>query len=169
MPEKKRRNPFEDHINSESFDVSRLDNAPHPNELEADIQEFLESFPQPLNHELWDSELDDRQKMICAYLTTELVEQVIRGQYGEELQDISDDQLVDMLMIPVTLAMLAEERLHEKPPSAPPAPTIAQLPVLGHTSAFGQPQSADFTVVKETVRHWWQRTKDFVVRLFRRR
>ena len=82
MSENQHRNPFEDHINGETFDVSRLDNVPPPNEMDMEIQAFFDSLPKPLNHELWDTELDDRQKTICAYLTTEMVEHVMRGDAG---------------------------------------------------------------------------------------
>jgi hypothetical protein len=168
MSEKKQRNPFEEHINSETFDVSRLDNVPPPNEMDLEIQAFFDSLPKPLNHELWDTELDDRQKTICAYLTTEMVEHVMRVYYAEELQDLSDDQLIYILTVPVTLAMLAEEHLHDKYKVTTAEKLETALPVFSHPNVFATPTRFDFSVVQDSVRTGWQRVKGFFARLFNR-
>ena len=167
MSEKKHRNPFEEHINSETFDVSRLDNVPPPTEMDMEIQAFFDSLPKPLNHELWDTELDDRQKTICAYLTTEMVEHVMRVYYAEELQDLSDDQLIYILTVPVTLAMLAEEHLHDKylPPATDKAEPVS--PVLHHPNAYvDAAKPFDFSGLQESLRMGWQRVKNFFARFF---
>src|SRR5688572_1038445 len=149
MSENQHRNPFEDHINSETFDVSRLDNVPPPNEMDMEIQAFFDSLPKPLNHELWDTELDDRQKTICAYLTTEMVEHVMRVYYAEELQDLSDDQLIYILTVPVTLAMLAEEHLHDKYAAAAPEKPEPVMPLFNHPNAFANNQQFDFQLYRK--------------------
>jgi hypothetical protein len=168
MSENQHRNPFEDHINGETFDVSRLDNVPPPNEMDMEIQAFFDSLPKPLNHELWDTELDDRQKTICAYLTTEMVEHVMRVYYAEELQDLSDDQLIYILTVPVTLAMLAEEHLHDKFQAAAPEKPETVMPVFNHPNAFANNTAFDFSAMQESLRGGWQRLKGFFVRLFNR-
>jgi hypothetical protein len=169
MPEKKHRNPFEDHINSETFDVSQLENVPSASQMAVEMQVFFDDLPQPLNYELWDSELNDRQKMICAYLAIEIVEQVLRVQYAEELQDFSDVQLTDMLMVPVTLAMLAEERLHEKAQRPASTKQDSHAPTLNHPNAYGDKLQFDFVAFQEMLQRWFYKTKDFFTRLFRKR
>jgi hypothetical protein len=117
MPDGKRHNPFEDFISSDSFDVSKLDQpiATSFDGLDEQMQVFFESLPQPLTYELWDTELDDQQKNICAYLVTELIDRVLRENHAEELQDVSDEDLIHLLTVPVTLALLAQQRLHTPP------------------------------------------------------
>ncbi|MDQ7036892.1 MAG: hypothetical protein Q9P01_19270 [Anaerolineae bacterium] len=169
MPEKKHRNPFEDHINSETFDVSQLENVSSASQMAVEMQAFFDNLPQPLNYELWDSELNDRQKMICAYLAIEIVEQALRVQYAEELQDFSDVQLTDMLMVPVTLAMLAEERLHEKPQRPASTKQDSHVPTLNHPNAYDDKLQFDFLAFQEMLQRWFYKTKDFLQRLFRKR
>lgn len=128
MPEEKRHNPFEQHIESESFDVSGLGRElSRANALEQEVQDFLERLPQPLDYELWDSELDERQKLLCVHLTNELVERVIRTQHNEHVDHLTDDELIHMLMVPMTVAMLAEREFNPPPqpivPASPPPPT----------------------------------------------
>ena len=170
MPEKKHRNPFEEHINSETFDVSNLENAPQVNPMDLEMQAFFDSLPRPLNYELWDTELDERQRMLSAYLTTEIVERVLREQYADELEEFSDEQLIDILMVPVTLAMLAEEHLHEKP--QPPKSEEAEV----HLSALSHPNYGDedmpefdFVALKEMLRKWYNNIRNFFTRLFRKK
>lgn len=168
MPEKKHRNPFEDHINSETFDVSQLENVPSLSQMAVEMQAFFDSLPRPFNYELWDTELDNRQKMICAYLASEIVEQVLREQYSEELQDLSDEQLTDMLMVPLTLAMLAEEHLHEKPQPPSAEKQDSHVPTLNHPTAYDDKLQFDFAAFQEMLQRWYYKTSDFFQRLFRK-
>jgi hypothetical protein len=168
MPEKKHRNPFEEHINSETFDVSNLENAPQAHPMDLEMQAFFDSLPGPLNYELWDTELDDRQRMLSMYLTTEIVERVLRVHYADELEEFSDEQLIDILMVPVTLAMLAEERLHEKPQVPEPEKAETNVLAMNHPNFEDAPEF-DFAALKEMLRLWYQRTRDFFMRLFRKK
>lgn len=113
MPGKKHRNPFEDHINSESFDVSNLGSVHERSPMEQEMDEFFDSLSSEAGHDLWDNELDDRQKEISAYLATELAERIMRQQHGELVDDFSDAELISLMTVPVTLAMIAEQRLHQ--------------------------------------------------------
>lgn len=114
MLDDERQNPFENFIGSDSFDLSQLDQPllARPDEFAIEIQDFLDNLPQPLNYELWDNALDERQKLICAYLTTELVDRVMRVHHPDEVHRLSDEELIQILTVPITIAMLAEDRLH---------------------------------------------------------
>lgn len=156
------KDPFEKHINGENFDVSRLDNPVPRSEMDVEMEAFFDNLPLPLNHEIWDTELDERQKALCAHLTTELVERVMRENFAELLQDLSDEQLIYILNVPVTLAMLLEQRLHQEKEEAPEL-ISAQNP-SNHPNI-----SADLFPTKEnSFGHWFSQAKDFFIRLFRR-
>ncbi|MCA9883396.1 MAG: hypothetical protein KC615_13785 [Anaerolineae bacterium] len=109
MPGKSRRNLFEEHIESENFDVSRLGMTYGMTELSSQVSELFASLPRPIDYRVWDQYLDDRQKLLCAQLTFEIIDHVIREQYLQETIHLSDDELVQMLTVPVALAILAEE------------------------------------------------------------
>jgi len=119
MPDEKRRNPFEEFIDSESFDVSKLDTTISPvrDEIQLAVQDLLADL-QPISYELYD-ELDDRQKRICAYLITEL-DAILRDDTTDLDIDLSNEELVQAVTIPVMLAMIAEARLHKPPPPEEP-------------------------------------------------
>lgn len=154
--------PFDNHINSESFDVSRLDNAVPPTEMDLEMQTFFDNLPTALNHELWDTELDERQKLICAHLTSELVERVVRENHPELLQDMSDAELITLLSVPVTLAMLAEQRLHQNPQETP------ELISSQSKTDFLAPSILPKAKNTKALRQWFTQAKDFFIRLFRR-
>lgn len=126
MVDKKPRDPFGEHIESDAFDVSELSDAPLPDDIN-DIDAFLDGLPQPLTPELWDTALDDRQRIICAHLATELVERVLRDQHNEDLSDFSDEKLTHLLTVPIIVAMLAERELHAPDPPPPPKPHPLQV------------------------------------------
>jgi hypothetical protein len=123
MPsDNERHNPFEDHIESEVFDVSQLGTSFDPTRLDEQIQTLLNTLPQPLDYRLWDEELDDIQKQLCAHLTSAVIERFVRPTYQEELGDLSDDDLLMILTVPLALAMLAQQRLYS-PPTTPHTPS----------------------------------------------
>lgn len=153
--------PFEHHINSESFDVSKLDNAAPPTEMDLEMQAFFDNLPNALNHELWDTELDERQKMICAHLTSELVERVMRENHAELLEDINDAELIALLSVPVTLAMLAEQRLHQ-------SQETPELISSQSKSEFFAPSLISNPKPSGGFRQWFSQARDFFIRLFRR-
>lgn len=162
MPEKKHRNPFEEHINSESFDVSHLGSIKQLSKLDAEMNVFFDSLPDNLTHELWDKELDNRQKEITAYLSTELAERIMREQYPELLNDMSDAELTYFMTVPVTLAMLAEQRLHQ------PQQKI-ELEKTSQPNPLYQDDSAELPINwGEKLNEWFLQAKDFLIRLFRR-
>ena len=154
--------PFENHINSESFDVSHLDNPVPPSEMDLEMQAFFDNLPTALNHELWDTELDERQKMISAHLASELVERVMRENHPELLQDINDAELIALLSVPITIAMIAEQRLHQSREETP------ELISGSSKQEFFAPAVVPLTRPSESVRQWFTQARDFFVRLFRR-
>jgi hypothetical protein len=113
MPDKKRRNLFEEHIESEDFDVSEL-GAFSSLTLSPQLVELLASLPQPLDYRIWDEYLDERQKLLCAQLTIEIIDRVLREQFSQNVMHFSDDELVYMLTVPVALSILVESRLGEQ-------------------------------------------------------
>jgi hypothetical protein len=163
MPEKKHRNPFEDHINSESFDVSNLGSVQERSPMDREMQEFFDSLPNELDHTLWDNELDERQKAISAYLTTELAERILRQEHGELLEDISNSQLIHIINVPVTLAMMAEQRLHRIEEHE--RKTVAAPALSSYDDEYAElpPNFAD------VLNEWFLKAKDFIINLFRRK
>lgn len=131
MPEKRHRNRFEEHINSDAFDLSKLEHlVPPQSEEEQRVLEYLAQLPQPLDVSLWETELDEQQRLLCAYLTSELADNVMRSQHGELVGHFDDEELLQVLTLPVMLGMLVESRLHDAEPSepAPSEETPAETP-----------------------------------------
>ena len=173
MADDKQRNPFEEHIESDAFDVSKLENTANAadiSEAGRRVQELLDSLPQPLSHELWDTHLDDDQKRLVAHLSMEVVERVLRKQHGEALDGLTDDQLTYIITLPVVLAVLTEERLHRT--YQPPAPVRqkpeAALHPLEETDPL--PSTAEDTLndLGQRLQLAARRIKDFLVRLYER-
>jgi len=162
MPEHEQQNPFEDHINSEAFDIERLDKVFPQTDMDLDIERFFNELPYPLNHELWDTELDERQKLICAHLVTELVDRVLRVYHEDLLEDFNDAQLLDILTAPVTIALLAQQRLY-KTETKQVEPKILIPPPLEKETIESSP--APFL---EKMKHWFNQFQVFVLRIFRR-
>jgi len=128
MSEKKRRNPFEDHIESDAFDISHLDDELHL-QLLPELQALLAGLPEELDHRICEDELDKRQQALCAQLTIEMVERVMRSQYAEELAHIDEDTLVQLLTVPIATAIIAENRLRvpEPKPASSPLPSVTRF------------------------------------------
>lgn len=163
MPSKKHRNLFEDHINSESFDVSNLGSAQERSEIEKEIANFFDSLPKEMNHDLWDNELDDRQKTISAHLITEMAERILREEHGDLLEELSDSQLISLMTVPVTLAMLAQQQLHQTKEEKQ-ASTKAHPVMTSYREDFSElpPNWGD------ALNDLFLKAKDFIVRLIRR-
>lgn len=155
-------NPFEKHINSESFDVSRLGTVQECSEMDNEIDAFFDNLPDRLSHNLWDSELNERQQLICAHITTELAIRVMREEHGDILDELNDDELIYMLTTPVTIAMLAEERLHYK--QAIQLEQKKTIPTKDYQENFVELSQGWGEILNE----WFSKAKDFVIRLFRR-
>ncbi len=153
MPEKRRRNRFEEHINSEAFDLSQLESlAPLLAEEERHLLDYLAQLPQPLDHDLWDTHMDEQQRLLCAYLTTELLENVVRERHQDLVEHMSDEDLFQLLSLPVMVAMLVEENLHDTQPDPAPAPT---------------PESAAEPLLERATR-WWRSFREGMATLVER-
>lgn len=164
MTEDKHPNPFEDHINSESFDLSRLDSSLISGEIELELQQFFDSLPYPLDHTVWENALDERQRTICAHVTLELVDRVLRVHFGDKVRHLRDDELIYLLTVPVAVAMLAEQQLHQQP-AAPVQPPDPVEPQSAHPAAA----PLDVPEWGVLLNQWLLRARDFVVRVIRRR
>lgn len=108
MPHKNRRNLFEEHIESDDFDVSRLGLTYGMSDLSSQVSELLAQLPRPFDYRIWDQYLDERQKLLCAQLTFEIIDHVIREQHLQDTIHLSDDDLVQMLTVPIAISILAE-------------------------------------------------------------
>ena len=108
MPDKSRRNLFEEHIESDDFDVSRLGLTYGMSDLSSQVSDLLAQLPRPFDYRIWDQYLDERQKLLCAQLTFEIIDHVIREQHLQETIHLSDDDLVQMLTVPIAITILAE-------------------------------------------------------------
>ncbi len=164
MPDNMPRNPFEDHINSESFDVSKLGTVKERSALELEMEAFFKTLPDVLDHTLWDSVLDTRQKTISAYITTKLAGQILRETHSDLLADMEDSELIYLLTVPVTLAMIAEKRLHPID-KVPNTVDIAPPPASPYRDDFAD-LPTDWGVVLNDM---FLKAKDFIINLFRRR
>lgn len=164
MPENERRNPFEDHIESDAFDISQLGAPGDPSRLQEQVNTLLNSLPQPLDYRLWDEELDDIQKQLCIYLATAVIERYIRPGHAEEMSAISDDELLTILHVPLALAMIVQQRLY-----IPPRPVIDALPRLPHPPATipERPLIAP-RLWQRRIRNWLAGLRDRLSRLFNR-
>lgn len=128
MPNKK-RNPFEDHIESEAFDLSGF--ASDNNRLASDnsrlasdedpritcdmlhplLTAFLETLPETDDDDLWEDRLDDLQRQLRACLTTEIIDKIAESPYRQRVKDLSEEDLAVLVMWPMTLALLAQDHL----------------------------------------------------------
>jgi hypothetical protein len=182
MDDNKQRNPFEEHIESEAFDVSKLENSAQIDQSDIGetgrrVQAFLESLPQPLSHELWDTHLSDEQKRICAHLTIELVDRVLKNHPDDRFSEFTDEQLTYLLTVPVLVSMLAEERLHrqhQQPPSRQQK-TSAVRSTSSTTTSHPLHESEQHSAAEDTLSELGdrlkvigQRVKEFLVRLYER-
>lgn len=169
MADKRPRNPFEDHIESDAFDVSDLSNAPLPDDID-DIEAFLDGLPHPLTHELWDTALTERQRVICAHLATELVEHVLREQHADDLSEFSDEKLTYLLTVPIIVAMLAERELHKpQPPPAPkPHPLVRPSQTTYHVERTPTQTPVAVEEVKSRLVQVGRRIKETLLRWYHR-
>jgi hypothetical protein len=159
QPEEKRPNPFEDHIESDLFDVSELETVTDDSPLNQQLQRLLNTLPQPLDYRVWEEELDDYQKQLCAYLTNAIIERVWRPNHAEELSDFSDDDLLLLLTVPLSLGMIAQQRLHSTTPPPPDFRTrlLDTLDDLPTRSRWRSKLYQQFQRWRLGVRRWWQR------------
>lgn len=138
MSEKEHSDPFEDHIESELFDVSKLDLSAYPTEPDPRVRNLLDGLPEPLDYRVWDHYLNHRQQQLCANLSYEMVQRVFRAQYTEEFCNLSDEELIVLLTPIIAATIYAEERL--RPDAAFPAFTAARLRArLNEESALQMP------------------------------
>lgn len=161
MPEHTHPNPFEDHINSESFDVSYLGSIQERSDFDLEMEAFLDSLADAIDYSHFDCELDSRQQAICSYLTDTLSRDTLRDQYGDALESVSDMQLRRILTVPVAVAMLAQQNLCEPEPYRI-APTEIEHPAYDKDYVS---EPSDFRYV---VSDWLMRARAFIIRLFRR-
>lgn len=125
--EDKRRNAFEDHIQSEGFDVSQLA-APNPFVgIRERVNTLLNSLPQPLDYRLYEEELDDTQKQLCAYVAEAVGDRYIKPTLAEQGTEITDDDLHMVLTITVAMSMIAQQRLYIPTSEAPAKPILKPI------------------------------------------
>lgn len=159
MPENNPKNPFEDHINSDSFDVSILGNSQVPTDsMEQAVIQFLDTLPQPYDSIVLEHGLDNDQKILCEVLTEQVVTRILRKDFAEALKDISDEQLIDMMTTPIMIAIMAENTLNHPTKTAK---TDIAPPIHEELPSLPVPLGIRFN-------RWLNETKDLLIRLFRR-
>jgi hypothetical protein len=126
--EDKRRNAFEEHIQSEGFDVSQL-GAPNPFvHIRERVNTLLNSLPQPLDYRLYEEELDETQKQLCAYVAEAVAERYIKPTLTEQQQgEVNDDDLHMVVTITVAMAMIAQQRLYIPTDATPLRPALKPI------------------------------------------
>lgn len=126
--EDKHRNAFEDHIQGESFDVSQL-GAPNPFvHVRERVNTLLNSLPQPLDYRLYEEELDETQKQLCAYVAEAVAERYIKPTLSEQQpNEITDDDLHMVVTITVAMAMIAQQRLYIPTSEMPNRPMLKPI------------------------------------------
>lgn len=109
---KRNQKPFEDHIESNDFDINPLidagTNIPH-HVLHPRLEEWLDNMPQPIAQGKWDDELDNMQKRLRHSLAIELVQRGMLDEFAEQLDGIDDETLIVMMHYPITLALLSQD------------------------------------------------------------
>jgi hypothetical protein len=108
MDDKKRRSPFEEHIESELFDVSELERVRAPSLPHPLVKLALDTLPPSIDHRVYDQLLSVRQRELCDHLAHQLVQQLLRGEYSEELQALNDDELLYIMKISLATAMVSQ-------------------------------------------------------------
>ena len=113
MDDKKRRSAFEEHIESELFDVSDLGQVRAPLMPHRMVQLALDTLPATIDHRVYDRELNKRQRELCDHLAHQLLKQVLRAEYSDELQALNDDELLYILKVSLATAMITQAQLTE--------------------------------------------------------
>ncbi|MGJ3237461.1 MAG: hypothetical protein ACFE0Q_02025 [Anaerolineae bacterium] len=165
MPEKKHGNPFENHINSDSFDVSKLGSVSQRAELERDVQAIIDNLPDTFDQALWDHDLDMRQEAISMYVTNALIERIQREGDPAILADFNREQLAEILSVPVIIGMVAQKQL--QPPPAP-KPETSTAPIINRTHGYRDDFSELPANWGDILNEWFLKAKDFLISLFRR-
>lgn len=144
---KRNRNPFEDHIESEAFDLNPLlgegTDVPY-RVLQPRLEAWLDAMPQPLITGSWDDKLDDMQKQLRACLVAEMIERGMLEEFSEQLSHIDQETIKVLLHYPLTLAMLSQDYFRqngypvnwEKPD--PPLEPIKSTPDAAQPGRFGR-------------------------------
>jgi len=160
-------NPFENHINSDAFDVSSL---AQRNRTSTRVRELMQSIV--LDDRLVETYLDEEQRTLCHELTIELLQSIIRDRYNEELHHLSDDEIREMLTLPVVVGMLAQQQLVVTDPASPPPTTPTHSE---HTGRLLQPWTQNHASQPRKAPPWrdllhlaWERARSLFNRLFRR-
>ncbi len=156
--EDKRRNAFEEHIQSESFDASQLA-VPNPFvNIRERVNTLLNSLPQPLDYRLYEEELDETQKLLCAYVAEAVAERYIKPTLAEQQQtEVSDDDLHMVVTITVAMAMIAQQRLYIPMSDVPVRPVMKPIMPL------------EVPAPKKVLhRGWWARLKRQAARMILR-
>lgn len=106
------RKPFEDHIESNDFDLNPLigagTNVPH-HVLHPRLETWLNTLPHPLITGRWDDQLDDMQKRLRHSLVMEIVERGMLDEFSEQLEGIDEETIKVLLHYPITLTMLSQD------------------------------------------------------------
>jgi hypothetical protein len=123
-----------------------------PNQLEEQINTLLNSFPQPLDYRLWDEELDDFQKQLCAHLTQAVIERYIRPMHHDDLGELSNDDLMMMLTVPIAVAMIAQQRLYV------PTKKLIEPPRIRLPQVIVEEPPTPPTLAQQ-MRRWWATTR----------
>jgi hypothetical protein len=157
--EDKRRNAFEDHIQGEGFDVSQL-GTPNPFvHIRERVNTLLNSLPQPLDYRLYEEELDETQKQLCAYVAEAVAERYIKPTLSEQQPgEVSDDDLHMVVTITVAMAMIAQQRLYIPTSAAQARPALKPI----------MPVEVPPPPKPAVRRSWWARFKRRAARLILR-
>lgn len=108
MSDEERRNPFEEHIESDEFDISQLRYSELSAEdfvLQLNIFALLDKSSHPLAEDLY-TQLDKRQRTLCDLLIIELISQLRDAPEDNTLQHMSDSDIQAILRGPVAAALM---------------------------------------------------------------
>ncbi|MEL6524522.1 MAG: hypothetical protein AAFQ07_02330, partial [Chloroflexota bacterium] len=136
MPEKQQRNPFEQHINSESFDVSQLGDRLPLSEMDIALTAFFDALPEDLSDAGLHSKLTEKQQIICIHLTAHLLHRIkAAGEYPAWIDDMPENELREFLLLSFSSALLADEALN---PPEEPDPEPDMTPYAYQTAEYAE-------------------------------
>ncbi|GEM_PF-3290874 len=106
------QNPFENHIESNEFNINPLidagTNIPH-HVLHPKFEEWLDEMPSSMTQGKWDDQLDSMQKRLRHSIAVEMIERGMFDEFSDQLEMIDDETLVVMMHYPITLALLSQD------------------------------------------------------------
>ena len=158
MSESKRRNPFEEHINT-NLDVSHLGaGVAQKSPLQQEVDNLLLSVMDE-QRIICEHYLSEEQRDMSYCLSQAITQDVLRKFYADDVQDLEDNELEAIVHKTITLAMFADDQLVKaKQPKPEPVPI----------EPYGYPENPTWNDMRQFVNGVYIGLKNLLQRLFKR-